>query len=99
MVRIIDYGNMLKRPKRYYKIECRDCHAELVFEKADAWCEDPLDNVFRIECPVCRSKVFFTIDIPYIYCATEVKESEYEHAHRDASKSGLQMLKESKEKE
>lgn len=99
MVRIIDYGDILKRPKKYYKTECSGCHAELVFERGDAWCENPLDNMFRIECPICRSKVFFTIEMPYIDCAIEVEEFVYEHAHIDASKRGLQLLKESKEKE
>jgi DNA-directed RNA polymerase subunit RPC12/RpoP len=58
MIKIIDYGDQLKRQKTYYKATCNHCNAELVFEYGDIWFEEPTQAIGRVECPVCRSKVF-----------------------------------------
>lgn len=101
MVKVIDYGQVLKRPKRYYKCGCCHCGATIVFEYGDIWFEDPSQAIGRVECPVCRSKVFmdFFADnhaIPVICYPKEADESEYENAYKDTSKRELMRLAEEK---
>ena len=102
MVKILDYGDQLKRPKTYYKAKCNHCNAELVFEYGDIWFEDALNGVGRVECPVCRTKLFFNTERLYMPRVVDLKDarmSEYENAYTDASKRGIAKLMEEKKKE
>lgn len=103
MVKVIDYGPVLKRPKSYYKCGCCHCGAKLVFEYGDIWFEDPSQGIGRVECPVCKTKMFMdfyldTLDlnVPVICYPKQADESEYENAYKDTSKSGLMRLAEEK---
>lgn len=101
MVKVIDYGSVLKRPKRYYKCGCCHCGATIVFEYGDIWFEEPTQGIGRVECPVCRSKVFMdfwsdNLAIPVMCYPKQADESEYENAYKDTSKRELMRLAEEK---
>ena len=99
MIRVIDYGPTLKREKIYVTTKCAHCMAELVFEFNDIWWEDPVEQIGRVECPVCRTKTFFETSLPYelIKHSELARKSEYENAYKDTSKRGLIKLMEEKE--
>lgn len=102
MVKIIDYGDHLKREPMYFKAKCPHCGAELVFEYGDIWWDTVTygsDKVGRIECPVCRTKVFLNFEymmLPKISEPRHVTSDIYENAYKDTSKRGLQRLMEEK---
>lgn len=103
MIRVIDYGPTLKRPKSYFKTKCTHCKAELVFEYNDIWWEDPVGHIGRVECPVCRTKTFFeailSVSDAMIGHIDYASTDEYENAYKDTSKRGIIKLMEEKEKE
>ena len=102
MVKVIDYGETLKRTPTYYKCKCNHCGAELVFEYSDIWFDQPMESIGRVECPVCRTKVFMDfgmLDIPITCHPKYSTKDEYDHAYRDTSKRGIQQLMEEKKKE
>lgn len=101
MVKVIDYGTVLKRPKSYYKCGCCHCGATIVFEYGDIWFEEPTEGIGRVECPVCRTKVFMdfwsdNLAIPVMGYPKQAEESEYENAYKDTSKHELMRLAEEK---
>ena len=99
MIRVIDYGPTLKRPKSYFKTKCTHCKAELVFEYNDIWWEDPVGQIGRVECPVCRTKTYFEAMLPdtMIGRLDDASTDEYENAYKDTSKRGIIKLMEEKE--
>ena len=102
MVKVIDYGELLTRPKTYYKTKCNHCGGELTFEFNDIWFDDPLDGVGRVECPICRTKVFMDTSrlyIPRIVDIDQVSSDVYEKAYKDTSRKGIQQLMDEKKKE
>ena len=100
MVRVLELGDNTKRRKRYRKVDCDGCGAVLAFEEgADAWCDDPQNDIWRIECPICRKKIhFYGAEIVTSQHAVIIDEEEYNNAIQDTSKSGLQMLMAEKKK-
>lgn len=99
MVKLIELGTSRSDLKRiFYKIRCMYCSSVLAFPETEAWVEDPANNIARIECPNCRRKVFFTMQIPVAAPdkLQKISQDDYEHAHSDMSKSGLQMLMDEK---
>ena len=102
MVKVLKIGNVTKREKMYFKSTCRFCGSELVFEYGDIWWDDPNACTGRIDCPVCRTKVFLnsmTEGLPEITKMFRSTRDEWEGAHQDTSKTGLQILMEEKKKE
>ena len=102
MVRIIDYGDRLRRAPEYFKAKCNHCTAELVFELNDIWFDDSFNGVGRVECPVCRTKLFFNTErlmMPRIVDLDYAHADEYQNAYVDASRRGINQLMEEKKKE
>lgn len=102
MIRVIDYGPTLKRPKSYFKTKCTHCKVELVFEYNDIWWEDPVEQIGRDECPVCRTKTYFNaMFLPHTLIGRldNASTDTYENAYKDTSKRGLIRLMEEKERE
>lgn len=102
MIKVIDYGNTLKRSKSYYSVTCNHCGAKLVFEYNDIWFDQPMEGIGRVECPVCKTKVFMNFDmigLPYVCKPSQTTADEYEHAYKDTSKRGIQLLMDEKKKE
>lgn len=100
MVRVTGYKHGAKRHKVYYKATCPYCESGLVFEFGDIWWDQPRNEVGRIECPICRTKVH--IDAENILPLAVIKnatEDDYNDALKDTSKSGLELLMAEKRKE
>ena len=98
MVRVINTTGE-KRDEAYYKAKCPWCGSMLIFEQGEIWIDDNLNNTGRIECPVCRTKVFMTLPLrltQQVDCMGATKE-EYDNALKDTSRSGLETLKREKE--
>lgn len=104
MVRVKGYKHGAKRQKLYYKAQCPYCESWLIFEFGDIWWDDPLLEIGRIECPICRTKVHIGTDetnnkILPIAVIKNATEKEYNNALSDTSKSGLELLMAEKHKE
>ena len=102
MVRVLKLGTKKERPKRYFKAICNHCQSELIFEYGDIWFEDVVEGTGRVECPICRTKVFLNTDmveLPYVQKIEDATETEFNNAITDTSKSGLQMLMDEKKQE
>ena len=100
MVRVTGYKHGAKRQKLYYKAKCPYCESWLVFEFGDIWWDQPRNEIGRIECPICRTKVH--LDAEGVLPTSVIKnatEQEYNDALSDTSKSGLELLMAEKKKE
>lgn len=98
-IRILKLGKK-NRDLQYYKTTCLLCHSQLIFEYGDMWAEDVDNYLWRISCPVCRTKIFLRAkEKPMISLLENATEEEYNNASADASKSGLEMLAEERKKE
>ena len=94
MVKVIDYGPILKRRKIYYKVNCIHCNALLTFEYGDIWWENVPSGYGRVECPVCRTKTFFDKcdEFRLVPSLELVDNATYDNAYQDTSKHTLNML-------
>lgn len=100
MVKVLKMGNVTKRPEMYFKATCPWCNSELAFEYGDMWIEDPKHGIGRIECPVCRTKVFLmTVESVTKVSMEMILKSEYDNATTDTSKRGFEILMAEKLKE
>ena len=107
MIKILNIGPRTKRDKTFYKTYCPYCSTILVFEFGDIWWDDPKNEIGRIKCPVCRTKVHVSAGPAYaadsyilpIVELEKATEKEYVTANKDTSRSGLQILLDEKRKE
>ena len=100
MVRVTGYKHGAKRQKLYYKAQCPYCESWLIFEFGDIWWDQPSNDIGRVECPICRTKVH--VSATNVLPIVELKnatEQEYNDALSDTSKSGLEILAAEKRKE
>lgn len=98
MVKVLEVGDQ-KVNESYYKLRCNHCHSILAAKHSEVWIEDYDYGVGRIECPVCRRKVFLKTNFIPLVETEELSQEEFDNAHSDVSKSGLQMLIDAKKKE